>query len=100
MQDDDVSTAITRWMGAEGWKAGVELTATMLCAHLVRAMKNTPSQELSWKGKHLVLSHIIKRNLKVYEKRFGLKRGDSTLRSTRGNHTYCFAPTPEQLAEV
>lgn len=99
MQDDDVSTAIARWMGRDGWKPGIELTATMLSGHLCIVM-DTASKDLSWRGSHLRLANIITRNLKVYESRFGLKRSQSTLRTSRGNYTYTFNPTVEQLREI
>jgi hypothetical protein len=106
MVEDDVSTAITRWMGHKGWVAGVELTATMLNEQLCGAMgcgkgkDRANRQDLNWRGNHLVLAKIISRNLKVYVSRFGLERQKSTLSNSRGNYTYKFNPSPELLAEI
>jgi hypothetical protein len=104
--DDDVSTAIVRWMGRDGWKANVELTATMLNEQLCISMgcnkeKNrTNRQELSWHGNPLVLAGKLSRNLKVYAVRFGLERQLSTLRNTRGGWTYRFNPGTTLIGDV
>jgi hypothetical protein len=104
--DDDVSTALVRWMGRDGWKANVELTATMLNEQLCIAMgcnreKNrTIRHELSWRGNPLVLAGKLSRNLKVYALRFGLERQLSTLRNTRGGWTYRFHPGNTLLVDV
>src|SRR5579871_531321 len=99
IQEDDISTALTRWMARDSWKPNVELTATMLNARLLAEMTERP-ENLNWRGNHLALSKIISRNLKVYASRFGLERGPSTLRTSRGNHTYRFNPSSELLAEI
>jgi hypothetical protein len=100
MQEDDVSTAIFRWLGRDDWKPNVELTATVLNQQLCAVMSATPRGELSWRGSHLVLAKIIARNLKVYEERFGLERKKSTLRTSRAAHTYWFNPKADALAEA
>ena len=106
MVEDDVSTAIVRWMGQYGWLPNVELTATMLNEQLCAAMgcakgkDRANRQDLNWRGSHLVLAKIISRNLKVYVSRFGLERMKSTLSTSRGNYTYKFNPSSELLAKL
>jgi hypothetical protein len=97
LQEDDVSTAITRWMGRADWKPNVELTATALNDLLRRAMGDTDEQNLNWRGNHLALAKMISRNLKIYSSRFGLERQDCTLRNSRGGYSYKFNPKPELL---
>jgi hypothetical protein len=99
-QEDDIATALTLWMGREDWKPNVELTATLLNKHLCRVMEPAHQSGLSWEGSHLKLAKIIGRNLKIYASGFGLKRGESTLRTSRGNHTYKFDPAPELLNDI
>jgi hypothetical protein len=57
-------------------------------------------KDLSWHGNPLVLAKIISRNLKVYVSRFGLERGQSTLRTSRGGHSYRFTPGVELLKDI
>jgi hypothetical protein len=97
--DDDVETALTRWIGRDDWVSGVELTATVLNERLKMVMSVNSASEnnnLSWQGKHLVLAKIISRNLKTYASRFGLKR----IKARGKAHTYQFVPTPARLAEI
>ena len=106
MMDDDISTALTRWIGRDGWEPNRELSATALNEQLCFAMgcmrkeNRTNRQDLSWYGKHLTLANTIANNLKVYQERFGLVRGKSTLRHSRGNHSYTFNPGAELLQEI
>jgi hypothetical protein len=108
VEEDDVMTAITRWMSRDGWEQyqNQEMTATMLNDRLVDAMHMLDDDSrlwvsnLSWRGNHLVLAKIIARNLKIYASSFGLDRPKSTLRGSRGNHTYRFNPKPELLAQI
>lgn len=103
MVEDDVSTAMTRWIGSANWVPGVELTASMLNDKLCDAMGFGEKKyianrkDLSWRGNHLMLAKTIARNLKVYVQRFGLERAKSTLSNSRGNHTYKFNPSIELL---
>jgi len=106
MLDDQISIAMTRWIAGEKWVPDVELSASMLNDQLCAAMGFADPKllanrkELSWRGSYLVLSNVLTANLKVYEQRFGMKRGNSTLRNSRGNHTYRFNPSPKLLEDI
>ena len=106
MTEDDISTALTRWIGRYGWQGNQELSATTLNEQLCAAMgcmrkeNRTNRQDLSWYGKHLKLANTIASNLKVYQERFGLVRSKSTLRNSRGNHSYTFNPNAKLLQEI
>jgi hypothetical protein len=100
IEEDDVSTAMMRYVGGTTFKAGIELSATMLNKHLCFAMGRGTGQGLSWEGNYLKLAKRISHNFRVYASRFGLGRGDSTLRNTRGGNTYKFTPSPELLAQI
>ena len=98
-EEDDVEIALTRWMGRDDWKPGEELSASMLNDRLLTVMTDDV-RNLNWRGSHLLLAQILKRGLKTYTSRFGLRRGPSTLRHSRSNHSYRFNPTPERLKEI
>jgi hypothetical protein len=106
MLDDQVSIAMTRWIAGSDWVPNVELSASTLNEQLCAAMGfGDPKllanrKDLSWHGQYLLLNNVIIANLKVYEKSFGMKRGKSTLRNSRGGHSYRFNPTAELLAEI
>jgi len=112
MQDDDVSTAIIRWMGhknKEGvydWVPGVELTASDLNEYLCNSMgcgtekTYARRRDLTWKGKSLNLANVIARNLQIYVKRYGLIRAKSTIRTSRGGNMYSFMPSDKLLEEI
>ena len=106
MTEDDISTALTRWMGRYGWQGNHELSATTLNEQLCAAMgcmrkeNKTNRQDLSWYGKHLKLANTIASNLKVYHERFGLVRSKSTLRNSRGGWTYKFNPKADLLKAI
>jgi hypothetical protein len=100
LQDDDISTALTRWMGRDDWVPDTELTATSLNNLLCRFMCETNIQNLNWRGNHLVLAKIISRNLKVYTSRFGLLRQKCTLQNSRGGYSYRFNPDPQLLDTI
>jgi hypothetical protein len=105
-QEDDISIAIARWIAGKNWKPNVELTIAMLNEDLCVAMgfgdkKDLQNRkELSWHGKHLILFNKIAYNLKVYQNRFGMVRGKSTLRTSRGTYTYRFNPSLELLEAI
>lgn len=102
MSDDDVCIALTRWIGDPAlFEPGKELSAAMLNAKLLRAMHAENSKDdLTWGGSHIRLGKVIGANLKVYASKFGLQRQNSTLRNTRGGHTYKFNPSQELLKEI
>lgn len=100
IQEDDISTAMTRYVGGSTFKPNVEMTATMLNEHLCHAIGGVTRVNLSWEGNALKLANRISRNLKVYASRFGLERQDCTLRNSRGGYSYRFNPQPALLASV
>jgi len=111
--DDDISTAISRYLvQSESWR-GKSLSPAMLNDELQFAMIGRPTddegaaareirnlrlRQLSWRGDAKVLGRRLGANLKVYEERFGLKRLASRFKNTRGGWMYEFRPTSEQLA--
>jgi hypothetical protein len=110
LDEDDVSIAIARWMSREAWIPGQWMTATTLNEILTNAMVGNADEDrllkqmrlknLSWEASHLILVKKLSANFKVYVARFGLKRGPSKFRNSRGTSVYSFEPTAQQRAEA
>jgi hypothetical protein len=99
--EDDVSTAIGRWMSDKDWKSGEWLSATGLHDALVdalisgrdEAVKHSVIHSLSWKNP-TELGKKLGANLKVYQERFGIERK----KQRNGGNYYVFEPNSAQRA--